>query len=88
MAIDLLEKQAAVDDILREVTRIKSVVTEAVDEGVQSALRAVKQGRDFAGDALYDARYAIKRRPLQAMGIILVAGVAIGSLLALSMRRD
>jgi hypothetical protein len=32
------------------------VVTEAVDDGVQSALRAVKQGRDAADDAIHDAR--------------------------------
>ncbi|SPE23053.1 hypothetical protein SBA5_370045 [Candidatus Sulfotelmatomonas gaucii] len=89
MTVDLLEKQAAVNDILREVSRIKTVVTEAVDDGVQQALRAVKQGRDVAEDAIHDAKYAIKRNPLQAMGIVLVVGVAIGGLVALlSTRRD
>jgi ElaB/YqjD/DUF883 family membrane-anchored ribosome-binding protein len=89
MTVDLLEKQAAVNDILREVSRIKTVVTEAVDDGVQQALRAVKQGRDVAEDAIHDAKYAIKRNPLQAMGIVLVVGVAIGGLFALlSTRRD
>jgi ElaB/YqjD/DUF883 family membrane-anchored ribosome-binding protein len=87
--IDSIAKQADVEDILREVSRIKSVVTEAVDDGVQQALRAVKQGRDVAEDAIHDARYAIKRNPLQAMGIVLVVGVAIGGLFTLlSMRRD
>ena len=89
MAVDLQEKQEAVEEILREVSRIKTVVTDAVDDGVQSALRAVKQGRDIAEDTIHDARYAIKRNPFQAMGIVFAAGIAIGSLVTLfSVRRD
>jgi ElaB/YqjD/DUF883 family membrane-anchored ribosome-binding protein len=84
MAVEMLEKQAAaVEDILREVSRIKTVVTEAVDDGVQSALRAVKQGRDAADDAIHDARYAIKRKPFQSIGIVFAAGIALGSLCTL-----
>ena len=86
---DLLEKQATVEDIYREVSRLKSVVADAVDEGVQSALRAAKQGRDTATDALHDARYAIKRNPLQAAGILLAVGVLLGSVItAVSLHRD
>jgi len=89
MAHDLLEKQASVEDILSEVSRIKSIVTDAVEDGVQSAVRAVKQGRDAAGDVLHDARYAIKRKPFQAAGILLAAGVVIGGLVALiALQRD
>jgi ElaB/YqjD/DUF883 family membrane-anchored ribosome-binding protein len=89
MALDLLEKQATVEEILREISRIKSMVTEAVEDGVQSALRAAKQGRHVAEDAVDDARHAIKRNPLQAAGIVFAAGVVIGGLLTLiSVRRD
>ncbi len=79
---ELLGKTASVDDVLREVSRIKSVVTEAVDDGVRSALRAAKQGKTFAEDTIHDAKYAIKRNPLQAAGIVLAAGIVIGSLIA------
>lgn len=78
---DILEKPASVDEVLREVSRIKSIVTEAVDDGVQSALRAVKQGEKFAEDTIHDAKYAIKRNPLQAAGIVLAAGVVLGCLI-------
>jgi ElaB/YqjD/DUF883 family membrane-anchored ribosome-binding protein len=89
MAVEFLEKQATVDDVLREVSRIKSVITDAVDDGVRSALKAAKQGRDVANDAIHDARYAIKRNPLQAVGIVFAAGVMIGSIVTwLSARRD
>jgi ElaB/YqjD/DUF883 family membrane-anchored ribosome-binding protein len=89
MAHDLLDKQPSVDDVLREVSRIKSIVTDAVDDGVQQALRAVKQGRDAASDAVHDARYAIKRNPIQAAGILIAAGLVLGSLITLmTTRRD
>ena len=89
MAQTILENQATVDDLFREVNRIKSIVTEAVDDGVQTAIRAIKQGRDVADDAVHDARFAIKRNPLQAAGIILAVGVVIGGLFTLlSTRRS
>jgi ElaB/YqjD/DUF883 family membrane-anchored ribosome-binding protein len=88
MTVDLNEAQATIGDVFREVSRMKSIVTDAVDEGVQTALRAVKQGRDMAGDAVDDARHAIKRNPVQAAGILLAAGFIIGSLVTLSLRRD
>jgi ElaB/YqjD/DUF883 family membrane-anchored ribosome-binding protein len=89
MTVEFLEKQATVDDVLREVSRIKSVITDAVDDGVRSALKAAKQGRDVAGDAIHDARYAIKLRLWQAVGIVFAAGVMIGSIVTwLSARRD
>ncbi|MGA3100761.1 MAG: hypothetical protein ABSD61_02760 [Terracidiphilus sp.] len=83
MANAVFENQPTVDDIYREVNRIKSIVTDAVDDGVQSAIRAVKQGRDAAEDVVHDTRYRIKRNPLQAAGIFLAAGVVIGSLVTL-----
>jgi ElaB/YqjD/DUF883 family membrane-anchored ribosome-binding protein len=61
MAQDLLEKQqATVEDVLREVSRIKSVVSDAVEEGVESALRAVKQGRDAAEQGVESTLRAVK----------------------------
>jgi ElaB/YqjD/DUF883 family membrane-anchored ribosome-binding protein len=83
---ELFEKPASVDEVLREVSRIKSVVTEAVDDGVRSALRAAKQGREFAEDKVDDARRTIKRYPLQSAGIVFAAGILVGSLITLLWR--
>ncbi|HTZ57053.1 MAG TPA: hypothetical protein VMB49_03105 [Acidobacteriaceae bacterium] len=80
---EMFEKPATVDEVLREVSHIKSVVTDAVEDGFRSALRAAKQGRELAEDTIHDARHAIKRNPLQAAGIIFAAGVVIGSLVTL-----
>jgi ElaB/YqjD/DUF883 family membrane-anchored ribosome-binding protein len=81
MGMEILEKQAAtVEDILREVSNIKSVVKDSVYDGVRSAMRTVKQGRDAAEDAIDDAKRAVKQNPLEAVGIVFVAGVLFGCL--------
>jgi ElaB/YqjD/DUF883 family membrane-anchored ribosome-binding protein len=80
---EILGKPVTVDEVLREVSHIKSVVTDAVDDGVRSALRAAKQGREFAEDKIDDARHAIKRNPLQAAGIVFAAGIVIGTVITL-----
>lgn len=83
MATDFIEQSTAtVDDVFREVSRMRGIVTEAVEEGVESAMRALEQGREAANDAIIDARRAIKRNPLQAAGIVFAAGIVIGTLLA------
>lgn len=83
MATEFMERSSAtVDDVLREVSRMKGIVTEAVEDGVESAMRAFEQGREAANDAIVDARRAIKRSPLQAAGIIFAAGIVMGTLLA------
>jgi ElaB/YqjD/DUF883 family membrane-anchored ribosome-binding protein len=89
MAVEVLERQATVDDVLREVSRIKALVVDAVEDGVKTALRTVKQGKDVAEDTIHDARYAIKRNPFQAVGIVFAAGVVLGSIVTLlSSHRD
>jgi ElaB/YqjD/DUF883 family membrane-anchored ribosome-binding protein len=90
MAVEVLERQqATVDDVLREVSRIKSLVVDAVEDGVKSALRTVKQGKEITEDTIHDARYAIKRNPFQAVGIVFAAGIVIGSAVTLiAARRD
>jgi ElaB/YqjD/DUF883 family membrane-anchored ribosome-binding protein len=88
MSSSILEKQASVDDVLREVSRLKTVVTDAVEDGVESAVKALRQGRDAAEDAIYEARRKVKQNPFQAMGVVFAAGVFTGSLIVwLSSRR-
>jgi ElaB/YqjD/DUF883 family membrane-anchored ribosome-binding protein len=80
MPAEILERSATVEDVLREVSKLKSVVSDAVDDGVRSALKAIKQGRHAAEDAIDDARLVVKRNPFQALGIVFAAGMALGGL--------
>jgi ElaB/YqjD/DUF883 family membrane-anchored ribosome-binding protein len=85
---DKLEMPATVEDVLREVSKIKTTVTEAVDDGVKSAVRTLRQGRDAAEDAIDDARRTVKKNPLQSVGVVFVVGVLVGCVLSLVGRRQ
>ena len=85
--IDKLDMPATVEDVLKEVTRIRETVTEAVDDGVKSAVRALKQGRHAAEDAIDDARHTVKQNPLQSIGLVFVIGVLAGWLFSMAGRR-
>lgn len=72
---------------VHEASRITSEAADAVAEGVNVAKCAVKQGRDVAEDFVNDSTRRIKRNPLVAVATTLVAGLALGMLAGLSMRR-
>ncbi len=82
MLADVLEKPATVEDDRREVSKIRSIVTDAVEEGVRSARQAIKHGRYAAEGVIEEAQHTVKQRPLQAMGIVFAAGVLAGGFLA------
>lgn len=84
---DKLEMPATVEDVVREVSKIRSTVTEAVDDGMKSAVRAIKQGRDAAEDVIDDARHSVRRNPFKAVGVVFAIGVLAGCLLSLMGRR-
>jgi ElaB/YqjD/DUF883 family membrane-anchored ribosome-binding protein len=87
MALDLSEK-TSIDDVIREISRLRTVVTEAVEDGVETAVRALKQGRETAEDAIDDARRRVKQNPLQAAGVLFAAGILTGAFLTwMSSRR-
>ena len=81
MSRDLMEKVPSVEDVFREVSNIKTVVSEAVEDGVKSAVKAIKQGRHAAEDVLDDAKHQVKQRPFEAMGIVFAFGVLTGACL-------
>lgn len=81
MPADVLEKPATVEDALREVSKIRSVVTNAVEDSVRSANQVIRHGRHAAEDVIEEAKHTVKQRPLQAMGIAFAAGVLAGGFL-------
>ena len=45
MPAHILEKPATVEDVAREVSKIRSIGTDAVEDGVRSARQVFKRGR-------------------------------------------
>ena len=76
MQADILDK-TTVQDFTREVSRLQSVVTDAVNDGFKTAMKTIEQGREAAEDMVDDATRAIRRNP-RAMGIAFAAGVVLG----------
>lgn len=85
---DKLDMPATLEDVLDEVSRIRTTVTEAVDDGFKTAMRAIKQGRGAAEDAIDDARRAVRKNPVQAVGVVFVAGLLTGFLAGWLTTRD
>jgi len=77
-----LEKSAAAENPLRDVSKIRSRVIDAVEDGVRSASQAIRHGRYAAEDAIEEGKHKVKQRPLQAMGTVFAAGILAGSFLA------
>jgi len=81
MPTDTLEKPAAVEDALREVSKIRSIVTDAVEDSIRSANQAIRHGRHAAEDVIEEAKHTVKQKPLQSIGIVFAAGALAGGLL-------
>jgi len=52
---DTLGKPATVEDALREVSKIRSIVTDAVGDSIRSANQAISHGRHAAEDVIEEA---------------------------------
>lgn len=65
-----------------ESARLKTVVADALEDGVHAARRAMKHGLFVAEDLMDDAAHEVKRHPLQAVATTSImsfaAGVAVG----------
>ncbi len=81
MPTNVSERPETVENPLREVSKIRSIVTDAVEDGVRSASQAIRHGRYAAEDAIEEAKHTVKQRPLQAMGTVFAAGVLAGTFL-------
>lgn len=79
MPANVSERPETVENPLREVSKIRSMVTDAVEDGVRSASQAIRHGRYAAEDAIEEAKHTVKQRPLQAMGTVFAAGVLAGT---------
>jgi ElaB/YqjD/DUF883 family membrane-anchored ribosome-binding protein len=65
----------------REARLVKSVATDAVEDGVHAAKRAitsVKRGVEGLADLKDEAVHRVKRQPLRAVGIPLGVGLVVG----------
>lgn len=63
-----------VSNIGREASRLRGVVTDAMDDGLVSARRAARRGYNSAEDLIDEATHQIKRYPLRSVLCAFVVG--------------
>ena len=64
--------------VSHEAQLFKSLASDAVDDGVHAAKRAIKSAQHRAEDLKDEATYRVKRQPLKAVGIAVGAGFMLG----------
>ena len=62
-----------------EVSRLSNTVTQAVEDGFKSAVKAVEQGRQTTEDMVADGKRMMRRKPVESAGIIFAAGMLTGA---------
>lgn len=75
MSVATAEKSKMLNGGLAEV---KHRFTDTLEDGVRSARRAVKHGRDTMEDIIEDTQHAVKQKPFGAVGIAFAAGILAG----------
>jgi ElaB/YqjD/DUF883 family membrane-anchored ribosome-binding protein len=70
-----------------EARLLKTLATDAVEDGVHAAERTIKRARQTALDARDDVTYRVKREPLKALALAFGAGALFGLIVGLARRR-
>jgi|HubBroStandDraft_4_1064222.scaffolds.fasta_scaffold673390_1 ElaB/YqjD/DUF883 family membrane-anchored ribosome-binding protein len=71
-----------IDEAARKASQFSSPVAQAVEDGIDAAKRAAKEGREAVNDFVGDATKRVKRRPVESVLISLAVGVVLGFLIA------
>ena len=82
MPAEVLEKPATAEEARREIPKIRSIVSDAMEDSMRSASRAIRHGRYAAEDVIEQAEHKVKQSPFQAMGLVFVAGMLVGGFLS------
>lgn len=82
MPASVFNKTEVVEDALREASKIRSVVSDAVKDGVRTANQQLRRGRYAAEDMFEETKHTIKQKPVEAVAIAFAAGLLVGSILA------
>lgn len=70
-----------ISNFAREASRLKGVVTDAVEDSLITAKRAVRRGYVSAEDLVDEASHRIKRHPFGSVAGAFVIGAVAGWLL-------
>ncbi len=81
MQTAVLEKDAPPHNAIREVSKIRTIVADAVQDGIRSGGEVISHGRHAAEDAAEEVKRTVKQRPFEAVGLAFAAGTLVGGFL-------
>jgi len=81
MQADVLKNMPTPDEARRQVSKVRSIVSEAVGDSIRSAGRAIKHGRLAAEDLIDEAEHTVKQQPLGSVGVAFASGMLAGALI-------
>lgn len=81
MPTSVFNQAAIAEDALREASKIKFAVTDAVKDKLRVANHQIRRGRYAAEDAFDEAKHAVKQRPIETLVIAFASGLLAGSIL-------
>lgn len=88
MLENVLEKAGDhIADTAHKASRVTSAMTEAFEDSIGMAKRAVKHSADAAEEFMEDTQQRIKRHPVETVVAAFAGGVALGMLLGFFGRR-
>jgi len=79
---------AAAAQLEAGVERVKGAVADAVEDGIDAAKRALKQGRRAAEDLVDDAEHQVKQHPVSTVGAFFSIGLGLGAVIGILLTRN
>ena len=76
-----------IDDTTHKAARAASAVADALEDGVRTAQRAVRDGSEAATELLNKTKRRFERQPFQTVAITFVAGIAAGTAISWIFKR-
>jgi ElaB/YqjD/DUF883 family membrane-anchored ribosome-binding protein len=76
------------EEMAQSASRLKSSVSDAVEDNIHRVRRAAKRGWHSAQDLVDNADYRVRRHPFEAVAITAGTGFAIGFLVGWAINRD
>jgi ElaB/YqjD/DUF883 family membrane-anchored ribosome-binding protein len=81
VAKTLVDQASNAGETFRRASEFSSDVADSVHDGIKTAKRAVKDGRDAVEDFIDDTARSLKRSPIQFVLLSVTVGLAVGFLL-------
>lgn len=70
-----------------EAARLREAVVHAIDDGMDTARKAAKRGRQVAEEMVEDAEHSVRHHPLGTVGMAALGAFAIGGLVGFLLAR-